>query len=349
MGFLSITPLALNKIYRNKIIIIGVIIILTSQILAFAQWVNFDFAWRIAEITNERFIRLWAGTTPGFAMNSVSLGYQLLLISPITIYFGLARAHNLIALRWLCAASFPMLFLPIQSRSVSVAFLLTSAAFLIAAFHPRRLFSIDRARAALLCFCVVLVSFLTLFTVGVKYTQQLVDPVSINQTLKYRAEKNQGADRGEIENNSVENDSGAIRIESIKAVIKSIETPGDFIFGPWLEKYAKHIPDYLPAVYPHNMLFNALLLSGVIGLILLSMTYILIVRIAKPLTLYFKDQVLFIAGLSLAAQIFNSMFHNDSLNHGSIYPWIISAFILGRTLELNLIKRISLSINKIAI
>jgi hypothetical protein len=121
----------------------------------------------------------------------------------------------------------------------------------------------------------------------------------------------------------------------MRAVIDSIEKPADFLLGPGLEKYRQKMPTQLGSIYPHNLLFNALLISGVIGLILVCSVYLLILGMVRPIKSYLEDCILFLSGLSLMAQIFNSMFHNDSLNHGSIYPWLVAAFILGRVLERN--------------
>lgn len=327
LGFLSIFPLASVAKYRDRIVAVGASIIGVSLLFALAQWLKADLAWEISALLNERFVRLWAGTSPGLAMHSVSLGYQLLFISPAVICFAIITSGRFVILRWLCVVTFPLPLLAVQSRSVSITFMLVTVAILIITSRRVALFSLDRWRTLAFVLISTLTILATLTQSGMGVVDKLLSPHSLNQTIKCKAIK------VECDAKLTENNSGSLRLVAIRAVIDSLVTPTDFIFGPGLESYRQNISSEYKNIYPHNLIFNTLLTGGMVGLVLVCLVYLLILFMACDVKSYFNDRILFLCGLSLMAQIVNSMFHNDSLNHGSIYPWLIAAFILGRSLE----------------
>lgn len=330
MGFLAILPLAIFDRSRNIIATVCAVVIGFSLVFALMQWLNIDIAWHVAAEMNERFVRLWNETTPGLAMNSVSLGYQLLLIAPVVIYFATVSDRRLKVLRWMCAVGLPLLLFPIQSRSVSISFLLILATVLCFSFRGIKLFSLDRLRTLMIIILSAISIFSTVTSTGAKLVHGLVNPYSLNQTIKSQVIE------CDCDLKSVEVNSSKIRVMAIGLVISSIESPSDFLFGPGTKKYNQKMPNNQRFIYPHNLIFNALLINGALGLAMVMYVYWSIFTLPQPIWSYFKDKVLFLSGLGLMAQLFNSMFHNDSLNHGSIYPWLIAAFIFGRTIQFNL-------------
>ncbi len=329
LGFLTVLPLASVAKYRNWIVTVVVVVIGFSLLIAIMQWVGFDLAWQVAATVSKKFIGLWGQSTPGFAMHSVSLGYQLLFISPVVIYFAILADRRYVALRWLCAVGLPLFLLPIQSRSVSITFTLVAAAILLLASRPASIFFVDRLRTLAFVFVGSMSILTTTTNLGAVVVFEAVTPYSFNQTIKCQALD------ASCDSELIENNSGSIRLIAMKAVIESIESPADFILGPSVENYRQKLPANFGSIYPHNLIFNALLLSGVIGVILVCSVYLLILGMALPFKSYLEDRILFLSGISLMAQVLNSMFHNDSLNHGSIYPWFIAALILGRVFERN--------------
>ena len=338
MGFIVLVPLVSIAKYRNWLVAVLALVIGVSLLFAIMQWLSFDFAWQVASIINKNFIWLWGTSSPGFAMNSVSLGYQLLFISPVAISFAILADRRYEALRWLCAVGFPLFLLPIQSRSVSITFMFVAAAVLFFASRSTSLFFVDRLRTLIFVFVSVLSILLTTTIFGSLFTSKVFAPHSLNETIKHSVDQFMSCSTPDAacdSDSTIDYDSGAIRLLAIKIVIDSMESPDDYIFGPDMDKYKQLMPNQFDGLYPHNLIFNALLIGGLIGLVLVCLTYLLIFRMVYPLKLYLNDYVIFLAGLGLIAQVLNSMLHNDSLFFGSIYPWFIAAFILGRVLERN--------------
>jgi hypothetical protein len=328
MGFVTMLPLASVTKYRNWTVAVGASFIGVSLSFAMAQWLKFDIAWQVAAAINKNFFELWSGTSPGFAMNSVSLGFQFLFITPVGIYFAISAGRRYATLRWLCAIGFPLFLLPIQSRSVSITFMLVASTILFLASRPSALFFIDRLRTLAFLFVGCLSILATTTTLGAVALHENFAPHSVNQTINCQVID------VDCDAKSIERNSASIRLMAMMAVIDSIETPADFLLGPSMERYREKIPpQFDEAVFPHNLFFNALLISGAIGLLLVCSAYWMILGIVHPIKLYLDDRILFLGALTMLAQISNSMFHNDSLNHGSIYPWFVSAFIAGLVLE----------------
>jgi hypothetical protein len=324
--FFVIALAVINK--RNlKIVTFAMItIVLFSMMFAFLEWIGIDFVRDVMNFLNPRFSHLRGITASGFAMHSVSLGYQVICIGPFLMYFILTSKFSYVSYALIIFITLSLYSL--QSRSVVLSYLVALSLiiyYLIKKNQP--------AGFKALILIVSLLSVLTLISLpkAGNFISQIIKPAWTNTSLNI---ENSALCIRKCDKYNYELNSTNQRLVSFNTFFTAFDSPIDYLVGPGIKKYFSSFPLSFTPVYPHNVFLNAGILSGIPMLFLSLYLYILLITFPVLPKKSLTDPFLFCCSVSLVAQFVNSNFHNESIFSSSVTLMLILALSFGRIMQL---------------
>jgi hypothetical protein len=325
--FFFVIALGVTKERNLKIVTTAmIVIVLFSMMFAFLEWIGIHFVRDVMNFINPRFSHLRGITASGFAMHSVSLGYQVICIGPFLMYFILTEKSSYV--NYALIIFITLALYSLQSRSVVLSYLFALSLLIYYLITKKKPIGL---KALILILSLIFVLTLISFPKVGNFASQIIKPVWINTSLniEYSALCFKNCDKYDYELNSTNQ-----RLVSFNTFFNAFESPMDYLVGPGVKKYFSSFPLGFTPVYPHNVFLNAGIISGIPMLFLSLYLYILLITFPMLPKKLLADPFLFCCCVSLVAQFVNSNFHNESIFSSSVTLMLILALSFGRIMQL---------------
>jgi len=347
LGLILCLLLATGFVVRKTYLDASLAFLSISFLFAILQFAGINFAWTLADVLNPRFIEFRASMVQGLSLNSISLGNELILFCGIFLYLESITSlasfsfKIFVVSRVLVHVLIILTAFVVQSRSVCLSVLIIGIIFSIYSSTSNKRVKIAGLSiflAGFISFCLVsssqvnaIVASTSQNKLGVLLVNKSVF-LANNLTDNFQSSNIPYSCAAPRKSDSPENltsnkyvlggESFCLRIHASRAVIQSIRSYADVIFGPSFAYYSKIASRDYPGVshFPHNIVFNSMLVGGLSCLILVALITYYHLAIFRRDAIYGGSMSLLTTYIAL---LFNSFFHNDSLLYGSVFVYTL--------------------------
>jgi hypothetical protein len=326
---------------EKDLIFFGKILIFAMSVSAYfsiMQFFGVKVFWSLADVMNPIFLEPGIGDrgvhAPGLAFYSITLSYHIITFggfvwAMLYLYEGHGQTRRGFFFMSLLVGVLFAAVLMTRSRSALVSLILSICLLhWFASFSSYKgRFRIGRAKyITIMIVLILLVEFVMLNRYGSGSWSLARAPSSsgefgrflvVHDPIRFKAIKASVLVIKEMFVSTVR-----VMLDTDSGMYSKIYAIKKLLIGPGFREYL----DIYSDLSPHNMIFSSLIRYGVIGcsLLLILLSYIFVVaRKALQNLVNFPTLGWIICGgvVGVAANVFNSLFHNDSYLFGTVTPW----------------------------